>query len=1223
METSQNPDLVDLLVPESDSIPTLDGARASHGGPLNGDTSDYSTVIDADGQPHIEIDQTALVQGDYSRAGHDLLIHAPDGATTLITDYFAQGEPAALISPFGNMLLGHAVELLAGPASPAQYAQAGGSTASNPIGQVSLLQGAASVQHADGTTAALSSGAQIFQDDVISTGDGGKMSIKFIDGTALTMSANARMILDELVYDPNAHDNSMVLNLVQGAFVFTTGLVAKTGTVRAETPVATMGIRGTTPVVNIDASTISPDGTPVTTFGIAPDPNGEVGAYQIINLVTGEVMGTVSTTDFVYNLSGVNGQLEQLLVDPALQSEFNDLLNSTYQSYGQGPGDQPNDQNDQNQGGENHGSTDPGNHGSADPDHVFATLTIEGLGPDYLQLGEGQTGDVTLTIAPIDDSTGQPEALKFTVTGQNDPPVINPIDTSFLEDSDGGTVTPGVSDPDSGDTLTYSIDTTNTIGLVTLNPTVGSFTYDPNHQFESLAEGEQTTDSFIYTVADSHGASASQVVTVTIDGENDAPSASDVTGEVDEDGQTMIAASFTDVDTSDSHTFSVDTTGTLGQVTNNGNGTFTFDPNGQFDYLGIDSQGNPEEATTSFTYTVDDGHNGTSTATATVTVTGVNDAPEAVGGDIVTNQFTPISGQLEASDVDKGSVLTFSLVAGPQYGTLDLNDDGSFTFTPSADAIGTADSFTYAVSDGVGGTAQATYDIDVHDLGLAVAQDTFDTSYGQSVNMVLTSEAQTDNDSTFVDFQINVSDPQVTNINVSIAFDASGSMGNVGPDATETRYDLQMQAIQNTIDDLRAQFDGSAMQVDVQMVQFSGIVTSSPEFLAGIDLYDSRLDDVAASFPYTGGATNLDHPLQAMLDFLQDESQAGDQNFVILTSDGRGQGSIDDLAHQLQQIAYVSAFEIDSTAPLDLVLNRIDSDNSPVKVDSADDLSAAFSVPQDFGVDLVDFQLTLDNGNGGDPVVVADQSDLVQNGSGYSLSIEALHGLAHWVGDDSALNTLTAIATFDTDGALGDETQSFTIHNTIGGSDSSLDITGSEGNDFLAAGLMGDEISGLGGDDLLMGFAGNDKLDGGEGNDILIGGLGYDQLAGGGGDDLFVIDHFPLPGDSGTPVADAPDLITDFNTDEDSLDISRLLTAAFDTGNPDAFVQITASTVASDDGPKTVVHVSVDADGPGGDAAMQVAATAIVNDNPEDVVMNIVFDDAGHSVQVSAATEVG
>ena len=63
----------------------------------------------------------------------------------------------------------------------------------------------------------------------------------------------------------------------------------------------------------------------------------------------------------------------------------------------------------------------------------------------------------------------------------------------------------------------------------------GGYTYDPNHQFESLGAGQMTTDSFTYTMADREGATSSATVTVMIMGENDAPLAVDDVATANED----------------------------------------------------------------------------------------------------------------------------------------------------------------------------------------------------------------------------------------------------------------------------------------------------------------------------------------------------------------------------------------------------------------------------------------------------------------------------------------------------------------------------------------------------------------------------------------------------------------------------------------------------------------------------------------------------------------
>ncbi len=107
--------------------------------------------------------------------------------------------------------------------------------------------------------------------------------------------------------------------------------------------------------------------------------------------------------------------------------------------------------------------------------------------------------------------------------------------------------------------------------------------------------------------------------------------------------------------------------------------------------------------TDNFEYTVADGDGGTGTATVTVTVTPVNDAPAAAGEQFSVGEdetlSTPASGVLtNDGDIDSAT-LTAVLTAGSSNGTLALNPDGSFLYTPNQNFNG-VDSFTYAASDG-------------------------------------------------------------------------------------------------------------------------------------------------------------------------------------------------------------------------------------------------------------------------------------------------------------------------------------------------------------------------------------------------------------------------------------------------------------------------------------------------------------------------------------------
>ena len=99
-------------------------------------------------------------------------------------------------------------------------------------------------------------GDLVYLGDVVQTGADGRLGINFTDGSSFNLSSNAHMTLNEFVYDPNGKSNSTLFNLTTGTFTFVAGNIAKTGDMKVDTPVATMGIRGTTPHIEI-----SDDGT--------------------------------------------------------------------------------------------------------------------------------------------------------------------------------------------------------------------------------------------------------------------------------------------------------------------------------------------------------------------------------------------------------------------------------------------------------------------------------------------------------------------------------------------------------------------------------------------------------------------------------------------------------------------------------------------------------------------------------------------------------------------------------------------------------------------------------------------------------------------------------------------------------------------------------------------------------------------------------------------------
>jgi hypothetical protein len=138
-------------------------------------------------------------------------------------------------------------------------------SASKPIGKVVAAAGSVTIEHADavviqanvaGQAVQTKVGDLVYLGDVVQTAADGRVGINFTDGTSFNLSSNARMALTEFVYDPNGKSNSSLLSLTKGTFTFVAGNIAKTGDMKVDTPVATMGIRGTTPRIEI-----SDDGT--------------------------------------------------------------------------------------------------------------------------------------------------------------------------------------------------------------------------------------------------------------------------------------------------------------------------------------------------------------------------------------------------------------------------------------------------------------------------------------------------------------------------------------------------------------------------------------------------------------------------------------------------------------------------------------------------------------------------------------------------------------------------------------------------------------------------------------------------------------------------------------------------------------------------------------------------------------------------------------------------
>jgi VCBS repeat-containing protein len=436
-----------------------------------------------------------------------------------------------------------------------------------------------------------------------------------------------------------------------------------------------------------------------------------------------------------------------------------------------------------------------------DPDtNDTLTFTATGLPPGLSIDSDGLiTGTIDsdasqsspyAVVVTAEDGSGEMTTDEFDWTIDNPVPVAQndsfstdedtPVSGNVFSDNGNG----ADSDPDgdmievseiNGSTINVGNEISLTSGaLLTLNDD-GTFTYDPNGQFESLAVGEMATDSFTYQISDGNGGFDSATVTITITGTNDAPVITNGpdTADLDETDTTLTAngtLTISDVDTTDTvtadHTLVVtgtsdrmdpaaptdaellamltlDPTAILDATENSDILGWEFDSGTEFfDYLAVG-----ETLILTYTVTVTDSQMATATETITITITGTNDAPVITNGPDTadldeTDTTLTANGTLTISDVDTTDTVTadHTLVV---TGTSDRMDPAAptdaellamLTLDPTAilDATENSDILGWEFDSGteffdylaVGETLILTYTVTVTDSQMATATET-------------------------------------------------------------------------------------------------------------------------------------------------------------------------------------------------------------------------------------------------------------------------------------------------------------------------------------------------------------------------------------------------------------------------------------------------------------------------------------------------------------------
>jgi hypothetical protein len=167
------------------------------------------------------------------------------------------------------------------PAAPPTPGAPLDAAAEEPIGNVATLTGSATVTRNNDSTP-LKPQDDIFQGDVLQTSANSTLGVTFNDATTFNLTANARIEVDSFVYEEGSQQNGALMNVVKGTVAFAAAEVARTGDMRISTPTATLGIRGTTGLIEVPEGAGAGAGAANNVaIKLYPDADGKVGRIEV------------------------------------------------------------------------------------------------------------------------------------------------------------------------------------------------------------------------------------------------------------------------------------------------------------------------------------------------------------------------------------------------------------------------------------------------------------------------------------------------------------------------------------------------------------------------------------------------------------------------------------------------------------------------------------------------------------------------------------------------------------------------------------------------------------------------------------------------------------------------------------------------------------------------------------------------------------------------------
>ncbi len=512
----------------------------------------------------------------------------------------------------------------------------------------------------------------------------------------------------------------------------------------------------------------------------------------------------------------------------------------------------------------------------ADP--TSGTLVLNADGTFEYTPDDGFTG-VDMFIYEIEDATGQRDqaTVAINVTDQSSP-VAADDEYTIDEDVELTTILGtndlllNDTDPD-GDTLTVNTTPIANVdnGTLVLNAD-GTFTYTPNADFNG-------TDSFIYEISDGNE-SDQATVTINVTPAEDAPIAGDDAYEVDVNTTLTIAVGDNDLLGNDvepdGEMLTVVTAPTMAPT----NGTLTLNDDGSFEYIpDTDFVG-----TDSFEYQVEDTGGNTDTATVTINVREPNTAPTAMDDAYTVNEDGTLAAVLGTNDLlsndsdPDGDTLTVNTVpvSDVSDGVLELMENGVFTYTPDPNFNGT-DQFTYEVSDGRGGFAEAVVTITVESVedDPIAGDDAYTVNAGETLTTVLGDNDLLQNDSDADGDTITVSTTPIDNVdNGTLVLNTDGTFTYTPQDGFTGTDQFTYE-----ISDENGSLATAIATIDV--------VTPNSDPVARPDRYSIGEDGILQGVPGTNGL--LDNDTDADGDTLMvnlTPTVEPENGLVVLESDG-------------------------------------------------------------------------------------------------------------------------------------------------------------------------------------------------------------------------------------------------------------------------------------------------------------------------------------------------